>query len=216
MHKTYKDYHTNKQPAGELTYFCLAWWPWRRAWQPTPVFLENPHGERSLAGYSLWDRLKGCKESDTTEWLSRAQHSWWQSLSVCRGPPEMTEMGRKWNYLCIMLHLSQLHFFFPFPVSPVIKVYRQPHWLQKKSTQSPRSGRQQQRRIDECGDVCGSMFGGKSHWGYHLSPLTNPHSGLPRQQQLQQRLTKNLLSAKHNARHCRGWKSISALQEQTD
>ena len=22
--KTYKDYHTNKQPAGELTYFCLA------------------------------------------------------------------------------------------------------------------------------------------------------------------------------------------------
>ena len=25
--------------------------------------LENPHGQRSLAGYSLW----GCKESDTTE-----------------------------------------------------------------------------------------------------------------------------------------------------
>ena len=28
--------------------------------------LENPHGQRSLAGYSLW----GCKESDTTEQLS--------------------------------------------------------------------------------------------------------------------------------------------------
>ena len=27
--------------------------------------LENPHGQRSLAGYSPW----GCKESDTTEWL---------------------------------------------------------------------------------------------------------------------------------------------------
>ena len=25
--------------------------------------LENPHGQRSLAGYCLW----GCKESDTTE-----------------------------------------------------------------------------------------------------------------------------------------------------
>ena len=25
--------------------------------------LENPHGQRSLAGYSSW----GCKESDTTE-----------------------------------------------------------------------------------------------------------------------------------------------------
>ena len=38
--------------------------PWRRAWQPTPVFLPGePHGERSLAGCSLW----GCKESDATE-----------------------------------------------------------------------------------------------------------------------------------------------------
>ena len=37
-------------------------------------FLENPHGQRSLAGYSPW----GHKESDTTEWLSTAQHkSWW-------------------------------------------------------------------------------------------------------------------------------------------
>ena len=29
--------------------------PWRRKWQPTPVFLpENSHGQRSLAGCSLW------------------------------------------------------------------------------------------------------------------------------------------------------------------
>ena len=29
--------------------------PWRRKWQPTPVFLpEESHGERSLAGYSPW------------------------------------------------------------------------------------------------------------------------------------------------------------------
>ena len=28
--------------------------PWRRAWQSTPVFLlENPHGQRSLAGLQL-------------------------------------------------------------------------------------------------------------------------------------------------------------------
>ena len=40
--------------------------PWRRAWQPTPVFLpEEFHGQRSLANYSPWDH----KESDTTEWL---------------------------------------------------------------------------------------------------------------------------------------------------
>ena len=38
--------------------------PWRRKWQPTPVFLHGEaHGQRSLAGYSL----KGCKESETTE-----------------------------------------------------------------------------------------------------------------------------------------------------
>ena len=32
--------------------------------------LENPHGQRGLAGYSPW----GGKESDTTEGLSAAQH----------------------------------------------------------------------------------------------------------------------------------------------
>ena len=38
--------------------------PWRRAWQPTPVFLPGEsHGQRSLAGYSP----RGRKESDTTE-----------------------------------------------------------------------------------------------------------------------------------------------------
>ena len=38
--------------------------PWRRVWQSTPVFLpREPHGQRSLSGYSPW----GHKESDTTE-----------------------------------------------------------------------------------------------------------------------------------------------------
>ena len=40
--------------------------PWRRKWQPTPVFLPGKsHGWRSLAGYSPWGR----KELDTTERL---------------------------------------------------------------------------------------------------------------------------------------------------
>ena len=46
---------------------CLQWWrpgfdpwvgkiPWRKKWQPTPVFLpEKFHGRRSLVGYSPWD-----------------------------------------------------------------------------------------------------------------------------------------------------------------
>ena len=41
--------------------------PWRRAWQPTPVFLSGKsHGQRSLAGYNPW----GHKESDITEQLN--------------------------------------------------------------------------------------------------------------------------------------------------
>ena len=31
--------------------------PWRRKWQPTPIFLpEKSHGQRSLVGYSPWGR----------------------------------------------------------------------------------------------------------------------------------------------------------------
>ena len=38
--------------------------PWRRKWQPTPVFLPGEfHGQRSLVGFSPW----GHKESDMTE-----------------------------------------------------------------------------------------------------------------------------------------------------
>ena len=43
---------------------------WRRAWQPTPVFLpRESHGQRGLAGYSPL----GLKELDMTERLSTAQ-----------------------------------------------------------------------------------------------------------------------------------------------
>ena len=40
--------------------------PWRRKWQPIPVFLPvKSHGQRNLAAYSP----QGCKELDTTEQL---------------------------------------------------------------------------------------------------------------------------------------------------
>ena len=83
----------------ELSVYGFPWWPrwwriclqrrrpgfntwvgkilWRRAWQPTPVFLpeESPWTE-GLAGYSPW----GCKESNTTGQLSTA----WQSIAcIC-------------------------------------------------------------------------------------------------------------------------------------
>ena len=38
--------------------------PWRRKWQPTPVFLPGKfHGQKGLVGCSPWGR----KEQDTTE-----------------------------------------------------------------------------------------------------------------------------------------------------
>ena len=50
-------------------------WVWSLGWEESPgghgnplqySCLENPHGQKSLAGYSLWSH----KELDTTEWLS--------------------------------------------------------------------------------------------------------------------------------------------------
>ena len=42
--------------------------PWKKKWQPTPVFLPGQsHGQRSLVGYSPW----GHKEPDTTEQLTQ-------------------------------------------------------------------------------------------------------------------------------------------------
>ena len=51
--------------AGELGLIPgLGRFPWRRAWQPTPVFLPGEfHGQRTLVDCSPWGR----KESDTTE-----------------------------------------------------------------------------------------------------------------------------------------------------
>ena len=44
--------------------------PWRRAWQPTPVFLpEESHGPGSLADYGSW----GHKELDMIEVMLHTQ-----------------------------------------------------------------------------------------------------------------------------------------------
>ena len=63
-------------PAMQETWVQFLGWedPWRRKWQPTPVFLPGKsHGLRSLVGYSLW----GCKELDTTERLTHTHKKEW-------------------------------------------------------------------------------------------------------------------------------------------
>ena len=66
--------------------------PWKRKWQPTPVFLPGKsHGQKSLVDYSSW----GHKESDMTEQLSTnpcfptAMQSWslWQRPTKLKALP---------------------------------------------------------------------------------------------------------------------------------
>ena len=53
-----------RRPKRHRFYPWMGKTPWRRKWQPTPVFLPGePHGQRSLADCSPWS----CKESDTTK-----------------------------------------------------------------------------------------------------------------------------------------------------
>ena len=59
--------------------------PWRRKWQPTPVFLpEKPHGQRSLVGYTPRDH----KESDMIEHACthmKQNHGHRKKISACQG-----------------------------------------------------------------------------------------------------------------------------------
>ena len=70
--------------------------PWRRAWQPTPVFLpEESHWQRSLAGYSPW----GHKELDMTE---ATEHS-----------TAHTEVFNEYTrYICPLLSFKQIVYCF--------------------------------------------------------------------------------------------------------
>lgn len=116
--------------------------------------------------------------------------------------------GRKRYYLCVMLHLSQLHLFIPFPVPPVIKVHRQPHWLQEESAERHRGSAEVGGRAQPC--AWGMRGAKKVKAGALSSPKhlwTNPSLECGRRHH-PQRFAKNLLSPSHKARHCRGQKSI--------
>ena len=62
---TGKESDCNAEEAGDVGVHSLSREdPWKRKWQPTPLFLLGKfYGQRSLAGYSPW----GCKELDMTK-----------------------------------------------------------------------------------------------------------------------------------------------------
>ena len=68
--------------------------PWRRKWQPTPVFFPGKsNGQRRLVGYNPW----GCKESDSTYRLSTlgwCQSIWLEQLGAI-GSITWKELGRE-------------------------------------------------------------------------------------------------------------------------
>ena len=52
--------------------------PWRRKWQPTPLFLPGKfHGQRSLAGYSSWDckRVRHILETKQQRYVSPTSYN---------------------------------------------------------------------------------------------------------------------------------------------
>ena len=79
--------------------------PWKRAWQPTPLFLPGEsHGQRSLEGYSPW----GCKESEMTSHACQANGGplslWGQSergtSGHCTPWPLFQALGKSCPILC--------------------------------------------------------------------------------------------------------------------
>ena len=75
--------------------------PWRRKWQPTPVFLPGKScGQKSLVGYSL----RGCKESNTSEHActTYTRYNW---LFLNSGILELHHLFWEENILCSLVHV---------------------------------------------------------------------------------------------------------------
>ena len=93
----FKFWLSGKESAYQCGKFGFSSWvrkiPWRRKWQPSPVFLPGgSHGQRSLVGYILW----GCKESDITE------HTGTVALQCCI------------HFCCTAKWISRMYTYIPF------------------------------------------------------------------------------------------------------
>ena len=75
--------------------------PWRREWQPTPVFLPGEsHGMWSLVGFSPW----GHQESDTTERLTLSLSLWYFNGFKMLWYENLNYPNKQWK--SIFQHLS--------------------------------------------------------------------------------------------------------------
>ena len=89
--------------------------PWRRKWQPPPVFLPGEsHGQRSLAGYSPWDHKSRTRLSDQTTTTTTRQLG--KALLFCFS--SLTSSGVIVNPVIFERALVNLEASFACPFSP--------------------------------------------------------------------------------------------------
>ena len=68
--------------------------PWRRAWQPTPVFLpEKSHGQRRLLGYRPESQRVGHNLSDLAQSKNQTEGSWTRYFKNKEYSTESSETG---------------------------------------------------------------------------------------------------------------------------
>ena len=93
--------------------------PWKRAWQPTPVFLPGkPHGQRSLVDYSpqsprepittMWLSVHACSHTHTASLLGSKMWVFWTESYHFPSHPNLTSIYPRSS------PLSAWQFFSPF------------------------------------------------------------------------------------------------------
>ena len=80
--------------------------PWRRKWQPTPVFLPGEYnGQRSLAGYSPWGRKRVRQD-----WATKHQQQWKHVGKERLHKKSYLMISFSWNCFCKkQLSLLKIH-----------------------------------------------------------------------------------------------------------
>ena len=142
--------------------------PWRREWLLTSVFLpQESHGQKGLAGYSLWGR----KEMDTIE-ATKHVYFWrcWVLAAVCRISLDAASRAHS-SLWCVGLSLQ-------WP--PLLRSTGSRHWLQYLQLSSCRACAQYlwHTALVACGiALTRDQTSVPLHWQMDSQPLD--HQGSP-------------------------------------
>ena len=109
--------------------------PWRRKWQPTPVFLpEKFHGQRILVGYSPWVTNRRDLVTEHTQYTHMVKyliHTEWRTKQKCTvqqlsGGTSTIWVWKKEEHYHIQklsLDLPNLYHCFPFQVTIILNSF---------------------------------------------------------------------------------------------